>query len=747
MKMKKFLSAILSLTLLAGILSVIPISAEAVFISNMSGWRKVTGSWDFSTGRAQSTTSNNQAVCSTSVDKSDNWMWNTDISYADTSTTVPYYYLRFGYQSDSGPYYYLQIGPTATSNQVAFYYYNGSANSRISGWASFPTSSDTSAFNVRISYTNGYFDAYIDDVFVVRCADDQSKVYNGGYFGLANNKIISYFNNVNLYVYNEPIETYAGNFSTSRNGYKTLTATQKWNQAYISSPAVGKYLKIDTNYKFISGNNQSYIRFGLKDDSNYFSLNMQPGDAGGNAFAVYEMLNGTNTRRSKWVSGPDGYNKSEFSIKIDVTPETCNVYIDGELIITCNITYNGGKLGLATYYTASQFNDLTVIKSVDNKITFTAGRLAVDNNDGSISYLDTGWGSSTIGLKSNSDFEISMDIKNGSGNQQYFLYFGTSSNNADSITDGYSVRMALADTNGEANIVVYDEATKTRVSPSWQPFPESSDRSSFTITVKYLNGIARVFIDGIHILITEKLTPSGTFTYFKTNRTSVDVSGLWATVPETLIGDVNADGIVSALDLAKLRKKLLNESEIIDETAANCNTDVGISILDLVRLKKLLSGVISAFNGYTPTTADGCGYSANGAFKLYNTSSDFDSEKPYVYMLKNGSSIGITDVIYETKMGVYSTSDYTVEEVGYIIADGNHALNQSAMTVDSDVLPVTVASFAETGDYNEFKIYVSGVGNNVSKTVRGYIKTTDSEGNTEYFYSSNCCFFALTESN
>ena len=116
-------------------------------------------------------------------------------------------------------------------------------------------------------------------------------------------------------------------------------------------------------------------------------------------------------------------------------------------------------------------------------------------------------------------------------------------------------------------------------------------------------------------------------------------------------------------------------------------------------------------------------------------------------MLKNGSSIGITDVIYETKMGVYSTSDYTVEEVGYIIADGNHALNQSAMTVDSDVLPVTVASFAETGDYNEFKIYVSGVGNNVSKTVRGYIKTTDSEGNTEYFYSSNCCFFALTESN
>ena len=88
MKMKKFLSAILSLTLLAGILSVIPISAEAVFISNMSGWRKVTGSWDFSTGRAQSTTSNNQAVCSTSVDKSDNWMWNTDISYADTSTTV-----------------------------------------------------------------------------------------------------------------------------------------------------------------------------------------------------------------------------------------------------------------------------------------------------------------------------------------------------------------------------------------------------------------------------------------------------------------------------------------------------------------------------------------------------------------------------------------------------------------------------------------------------------------------------------
>ena len=156
---------------------------------------------------------------------------------------------------------------------------------------------------------------------------------------------------------------------------------------------------------------------------------------------------------------------------------------------------------------------------------------------------------------------------------------------------------------------------------------------------------------------------------------------------------------------------------------------------------------MSAFNGYTPTTADGYGYSANGAFKLYNASSDFDSEKPYVYMLKNGSSTGITDVIYETKMGVYSTSDYTVEEVGYIIADGSHTLNQSAMTVDSDTLSVTVAAFADTGDFNEFKIYVSGVGSNVSKTVRGYIKTTDSNGNTEYFYSLNCCFFALTESN
>lgn len=735
--MKKFLALLISLTLLATILSVVPVSAATTFSSNMSGWTKITGSWDFTTGRAQSTTSNNQAVCSTTVAKTDNWMLNTDITYDDTSATTPYYYIRFGYQSNSGPYYYLQIGPTATTNQVAFYYFNGSANSRVSGWGSFPTTSDTASFNVKVSYTNGIMYAMIDDTYVTM-STDQSETYNGGYFGLANNKIISYFNNVNLYVYNEPVNAFAGQFINSENGFKTVLATQKWNQAYVSEPAVGKYLTIETDYKCISGNNQSYIRFGLIDDNNYFSVNMQPNDANGSHFAIYELVAGKNTKRSAWVSGPSGFDPSNFKVKLVLTPAACELYINGTRILTTTISYTPGKFGLASYYTAAQFNNFKITKSHSNGIDPTPVTNAEKIESGIGFTSNSNWGKANLGVASNEDFELSANVKSIEGTHQLYLYFGSSSTK---FTDGYSVRIQPVD--GVNKAVVYKNATNSRVS-AWCTFPEGSDISDFEFKVRYLNGIAMIYVDGVRICVSETLTTDGAYTAFHTYKTIAQVTDISTCVPTAMPYDITRDENVNAGDLSVLRKVLLGINVTYDAAAADLNGDDAVDIIDLVHLKKFLSSVISIVDSNATAVeteaVEKYAYLADGNFNIKNTATDFDSEKSYVYLNEIGTVNGDFSCLI-ANMGVYATNNYTVSEIGLIATEGNYSENVSALTVDNTDIAITKTVLGATDSYAQYKLYVTDLPANTSRTVRAFVKLIDSKENVSYVYSDNICFF------
>jgi len=742
--MKKFLATLLTLTLLATFLFVAPVSAATTFVSNMAGWTKLTGSWDFTTGRAQSTASNNQAVSSTTVAKTDNWMWSTDITYDDTSSTVPYYYIRFGYQANSGPYYFLQIAPTAATNQIAFYYFDPDAatkNTRVSGWASFPATSNASDFNVKISYTNGFMYAFIDDIYVGQ-STDQSATYNGGYFGLANNKIINYFNNVNLYVYNEHIDAFAGKFVNSENGFKTLLDTQKWNQAYVSEPAVGKYLTIETDYKCLSGNNQSYIRFGLIDDSNYFSVNMQPNDANGAHFAIYELVAGTNTRRSAWVSGPSGFDPSNFKVKLVLTPDNCELYINGSRVLTTTINYTPGKFGLATLYTSAQFNNFKITKSHGNDTAFTAVTNAVAIEKGMSFTSATNWNKANVGIGTNGDFEISANLKSIEGNNQLYLYFGASST---SFADGYSVR--IQSTNGVSQAVVYRNSTNKRVS-AWCNFPEGSDISDFKLKLKYINKVAMVYVDGVRICISESITADGAYTAVHTYKTVAEVTDVTSCIPQAMPYDVSRDDAVNSGDLSVLRKVLLDISVAYDASMADCNGDGATNVTDLVRLKKYVASAISIVDSNAvaveSVSAENYAYLADGNFNIKNTQADFDSEKPYVYLNQIGTVSGDFAALVAS-MGVYVTNNYTIDEIGVIAAEGDYTENKSALVADSQDIVVTKAVFGNTDTYSQYKLYVTDLPANTSRTVRAYIKLTDSEGNTSYVYSSNCCFFGAAE--
>ncbi len=742
--LKKGATAILVLSLLLSAHTVIPALAKGTFSTNMEEWRKVTGEWDFDTGEAKSTVSNNQAVCKTAVSSEDNWMWNMDITYTDErEDTGHYYYLRFGYKADNGPYYFLQICPTAASNQIALYYFDENAatkNTRISGWMAFPEGSDTSQFNVRMSVTNKVWYLFIDGTYLGQV--DISSSFSGGYFGLANNKFAARFDNVNLYVNEDGIDVYAGYFCSSENGYKTFESTRRWNQAHVSTELKGKYFVLEADYKNNGGNNQSYVRFGMQDEENYYYLNMQPDNTTA-SFSIYGMTEGTAARKSAWVAGPAGYDKDNFHIQLIVTPDRCKVYIDHTLILECAVGFDGGIFGLATYYTAAEFNNLSITRGIIRQTAaIKAGGGAYQTESGA-TFLDTGWGRAAMEVSSDQNVTISVDVSKTGTNMQYYLYFGATASNSG---DGYSVRLQLAESTGENNIVVYDNATNKRVS-AWRPFPdESADRNKFTVTLKYLSGIARVYIDGQYILSTGILTPAGSYTEFVTYRSLGTVSNLVVSTPEILFGDVTADDVVDGKDLDGLRKGLTDADYVVDLAAADCNLDGTVNIKDLVRLKKYRSGeMLSIENNMVlinSWTEESCSYAETGSFRPEYASSDFDTEYPYVYLVKGSSNEFENGTISQSiRIGVYGTSDYIIRKVGIIIASGNYTANASELTADSTDANVTKTDLPVSGSFDEYKVQISGLPWNSSRTMRAYIELWNDAGESIYLYSTDCCFF------
>ncbi|MBR4201579.1 MAG: dockerin type I repeat-containing protein [Oscillospiraceae bacterium] len=60
--------------------------------------------------------------------------------------------------------------------------------------------------------------------------------------------------------------------------------------------------------------------------------------------------------------------------------------------------------------------------------------------------------------------------------------------------------------------------------------------------------------------------------------------------PETLMGDVNADGEFNAADVAHLQKWLLAvpDTELKNRKAADCNSGSKLNAVDLTLMKQLL---------------------------------------------------------------------------------------------------------------------------------------------------------------
>lgn len=737
--MKKFLATLLTLTLLATFLFVAPVSAATSFVSNMTGWAAIRGTWDFATGDVTSATGNNYASpVETTVKKDDNWSWNMDVV---TENTAPNFQFQFGRATAAFTGVSMFYVQTTADAKVRLYYNDGSAATNYTGWIAFPSGSASNNFNIKIVMLNAKCYVYIDNNCIIT-HDMSATPYNGGYFGISNSKVAANYNNINLYVNNEALSVIGGYFLPSDNGFATANSTQRWNQAYVSNAAVGKYLTIETDYKCNSGNNQSYIRFGLIDDSNYFSVNMQPNDANGSQFAIYELVAGTNTRRSAWVSGPSGFDPSNFKVKLVLTPDNCELYINGTRILTTTINYTPGRFGLATYYTSAQFNNFKITKSHGSDTAFTpvTNAKVVDNG---ISFTSaTNWNKANLGVATNGDFEISANMKSIEGNNQLYLYFGASTTN---FADGYSVR--IQSSNGVSQAVVYRNSTNKRVS-AWCNFPEGSDISDFELKLKYINKVAMVYIDGVRICISEQITTDGGYTALHTYKTVAEVTDVTSCIPQAMPYDVSRDDAVNSGDLSVLRRVLLGVNVAHDAAMADCNGDGATNVADIVRLKKYVSFAISIVDSNATVveseSAENYAYLANGSFNIKNAQADFDSEKPYVYLNQIGTVSGDFASLF-ANMGVYVTNNYTVSEIGVIAAEGNYTENTSSLTVDATDIAVTKTVLGATDSYAQYKLYVTDLPANTSRTIRAYLKLTDNEGNTSYVYSSNCCFFGEAE--
>ena len=67
-------------------------------------------------------------------------------------------------------------------------------------------------------------------------------------------------------------------------------------------------------------------------------------------------------------------------------------------------------------------------------------------------------------------------------------------------------------------------------------------------------------------------------------------NGTYATLfPSTVVmGDLNSDGVVNSIDYVLMKKYVLNNSIVIDKSAADLNNDSKVNIIDYVMLQKLL---------------------------------------------------------------------------------------------------------------------------------------------------------------
>lgn len=758
--MKKVLSAILVLAILICSLAAIPVSAETESVSNMT-WTVLRGTWNKGTDAITCTSaSGNRFVFSSEkTARTDNWSVSYDVKKTATSEDVAiaaggqdFYFGRVETAfSTSKAFMYVTI--TTDSKMGLFYNAGGQpSNTKIGSWRNLPSGTDLNSYNIKISVINLMFYCYINDTLVaVYDISNSDYNYSGGYFGLipsVSDTFTTTYSNYHFSVNNEPISISGGYFIPYDNGFKTVNSVQKWNTAFIGNSAVGKYSEINLDYSYISGNDQGYVRFGdvsTSDYTDYYELRLEvPTDTARN-FAVYHITTDGNTKlASKSLTTDVLTDLRAFGVKVKLTPLNCKVYIDNILIIDTAVGYNGGKFALQALYTVALFDNIVINNDIAyNTPKLTAGRVTVANADGSMttSGAEKAWSRIIVeNVDTSDDFEITYDIVHTSGNYFWNMYFGVTTTDVENITDGYYLTINYSDNDIADDVIVNNVVTDDRASARFA-FPSTSNLDAFRVTLKYVNNVFRFYIDGTFVGTTTEITMPGSNCFIRVRQCESTISLVDVNKPSGTIGDINFDNTFDAGDLARFRQYILGTNPNIDKALADYNADKDIDIKDLVRAKKILAGDMSAIAGYTAATAENNGYQYIGDFEPMNAGSGFSVNAPYLYMVNYGTDVGYNGCCYETKMGIYMTNDYSVSEVGYILADGDQTLNTEAMVIGSDTLNITTAAFADVKDFAEYRIFVEGLENNTAKTVRAYAKVTDANGTESFIYSSECCFF------
>ena len=614
--MKKVLSAILTLAISVCSLAVLPASAETASVSNMT-WNPNRGEWNIAADSITCTTAsgNRYAFSTERTAKTDNWTVSYDVKKnartEGTEIADGGHEFYFGRVDSAFVASNARMRVSISSDHKARLYYNpGSTDSPIGSWTDWPEGTDPNSYNVKVSVVNQKCYIMINNVCIA--AHDISSAnynYSGGCFAFMPSVSDTYtttFSNIHLSVNNEPISVTGGDFIPTDAGFRTVNPATKWNTAFLGDSTASEYAEMSLDYAYISGNDQAYMRFGdtsSAGQTDYYELRIEPPTEAGRNFALWHIAAANTRLANRTFTSDEIKDLKAFNVKILLTPDNCKVYVDGISAIDIALDYNGGKFGLQALYTAARFDNIKInTEHISDEPRLVGGRGATVNPDGSITTSGgtAAWSRIIVdNLDTSKTFEMSYDIVHTDANYQWEFHFGVSTDNPDAIQDGYFLSINYSDNDTADDVMIMKtvlnedgKTSITRVSGRFA-FPETADMDNFNVTVKYLNGYVRIYIDGEFLCTSaEKLEMPGQNAFLRVRQCESTISLAKAGAAETLTGDVNMDNRFDSADLVQFRKYLLGTAKIIDDVAADCNNDGVLDIKDLIRAKKLTAEII-----------------------------------------------------------------------------------------------------------------------------------------------------------
>ncbi|MBR2489033.1 MAG: hypothetical protein IKB45_01025 [Clostridia bacterium] len=453
--LKRIISLICVLSLLCTVL--LSNSLSGVYAgAESSDWSVKNGQWNTDETAVNATSSNgwNKVYYANTV--SADFEVSADVIYSSGANEQ--YFIYFGAPSIGGNGYSLRVQLSTSAGESNVCVYDDSTNSRKCRWTAFPSASDKQSFNLKLSVKDSVAKVYIDGAVV--CTSTALESYSAGYFGFGTYKTAAEFKNI---VFtgesNKPEETpddtppegetyveaewvAIKNMTVNANNGQTTTDTAWTN---MSNPAVlekDEDFSIETDIKYISGSNHQYfLYFGLPVHTtlaNGFSLRIQLSDTTGtNNISIYDDVK--NKRLGGWKGFPDNSNKTSFKIKFEVKSGKATVYIDGNSVLTAQLTdYNGGCVGLATYKTGAKFSSIKFAAEKEHK----APKTYIANEDFS-------------------DFSV---LEHGTQIKGNLSVISSDYTSAKILTDGENKYLSMsrenADTKADCLLQFYDETLK-----------------------------------------------------------------------------------------------------------------------------------------------------------------------------------------------------------------------------------------------------------------------------------------------